>query len=103
MVKVDPHKVACPQLPGNYSVHCGNRHLRVFWIPPRNESGNFIRVVPTFREENFSRLCTKLALCNIALRSSCDKSTSCINSQNNWPILPNMLKIFHYICKELVR
>ncbi|CUT99340.1 tyrosine protein kinase [Echinococcus multilocularis] len=50
MVNVDPHKVVCSQLPGNYSVHCNNRHLRVFWIPPQDESGNFIRAVPTFRE-----------------------------------------------------
>ncbi|VDM32544.1 unnamed protein product [Hydatigera taeniaeformis] len=50
MVNVDPHKVMCTQLPGNYSVHCNNRHLRVFWIPPQDESGNFVRAVPTFRE-----------------------------------------------------
>lgn len=50
MVVAHPEKVACPQLPGNYSVHCNNRQLRVFWIPPRDDTGNFVRAVPTFRE-----------------------------------------------------
>ncbi|VUZ41357.1 unnamed protein product [Hymenolepis diminuta] len=50
MVGVDPDKVICTNLPGNYSVHCNNRHLRVFWIPPQDESKNFNRAVPTFRE-----------------------------------------------------
>ena len=50
MINVDPDKIVCPHLPGNYSVHCNNRSLRVFWIPPQDESGNFIRAVPTFRE-----------------------------------------------------
>ncbi|KAM7539096.1 hypothetical protein Aperf_G00000048757 [Anoplocephala perfoliata] len=60
MVNVDPDKVICPNLPGNYSVHCNNRHLRVFWIPPKDENGNFIRAVPTFREVD-SQLFTAFA------------------------------------------
>lgn len=60
MANVDPDKVTCPKLPGNYSVHCNNRHLRVFWIPPQDEKENFIRAVPTFREVG-SKLFTAFA------------------------------------------
>lgn len=42
--------ISCPQLPGNYSVQCNNRHLRVFWVPPIKDSADFVRAVPTFRE-----------------------------------------------------